>query len=223
MIGYIDSVRDTEFKLCTYEKFVELTTSERIETLIEEYRSGRNPSAKQMLPAFLFQGFDPNVLLGKKGNRRANHLVSNGLFMMDFDHVENPVALYEKFLQNLNTMQITLQDDVALAHITPSGKGLRIVMRLKPNITIETAQESVSKAIGVEADKVVKDLSRLSFVPCYKDVKFVNKELLFKNEQFNTEVSKPCEEGGTTGEGESECGTEIPTRSNQPCSDETQT
>ena len=179
MIGYIDGILDREWKLCTAERFAELVESERTATLIDDYRSGKNKGGKQTLPAFIFQGYDPNVLLGKKGSRLAKALKPTGFFIMDFDHKDNAHAVYDKFLKKLPSLGFDLQKDVALAHITPSGKGLRLVLRLPKGMTIEEAQTWTAKVMEEEIDRVVKDLSRLSFCPKAGDILYINKVLLF--------------------------------------------
>lgn len=178
MIGYINTVKDTAYKQCTCAKFSELIGSPIVKTLIEEYRKG-NQAAKQQLPAFLFQGYDPNVLEGKKGSRRASSLLPTGLFMMDFDHVDFPREVYDKFLLSLPDLGVNLETDVALVHVTPSGKGLRIVLKMFDGKSIEDCQKIVSNKLGFACDEVVKDLSRLSFVPSSDDIIYRNNTLLF--------------------------------------------
>ena len=73
---------------------------------------------------------------------------------------------------------------IALAHITPSGDGLRVVVKRPVGMTIEQAQYEWCKAmkldaVGVKPDAACKDISRLSFAPMHKEVLYYNPSLLF--------------------------------------------
>ena len=73
---------------------------------------------------------------------------------------------------------------LALAHITPSGDGLRVVVKRTKGVTIEQEQYAWCQAmnldaVGVKVDAVCKDISRLSFVPMAKEILYFNPSLLF--------------------------------------------
>ena len=73
---------------------------------------------------------------------------------------------------------------LALAHITPSGDGLRVVVKRPVGMTIEQAQYEWCQAmefdkVGIKCDNVCKDISRLSFAPMKSEVLYYNPSLLF--------------------------------------------
>ena len=68
---------------------------------------------------------------------------------------------------------------IALAHITPSGDGLRLVLKRTKGMSIQQEQYEFCKAMGVTCDDVCKDISRLSFAPMQKEILYYNPSLLF--------------------------------------------
>ena len=69
--------------------------------------------------------------------------------------------------------------ELALAHITPSGDGLRVVVKRTKGMSIEQELYAWCKAMEVKCDDVCKDISRLSFAPMHKEVLYYNPSLLF--------------------------------------------
>ena len=98
-------------------------------------------------------------------------------------------------------------EGVCLAHITPSGDGLRLVIQRTKGKTIEQEQYEFCKAMGVKCDDVCKDISRLSFAPMQKEILYYNPSLLFgelpepmdypNNDLFETHPNPPCEGGNS--------------------------
>ena len=122
------------------------------------------------------------------GNRRANDgAVYNGLVMFDVDHVDNPRGLWEKFVG----MQGLDKFHVALAHITPGTRGLRIIFENQGG-SIEENQRQMAQWLGVEHDPSVKDLARISYAVMGDWVHFENEELMFRD------APTPSEERETT-------------------------
>jgi hypothetical protein len=73
---------------------------------------------------------------------------------------------------------------LALAHVTPSGDGLRVVVKRSVGMTIEQAQYEWCRmmdfdSVGIKPDPACKDISRLSFAPMHKEVLYYNPSLLF--------------------------------------------
>jgi hypothetical protein len=70
---------------------------------------------------------------------------------------------------------------VALAHITPSGDGLRVVLKRTKDTTIEHDQWAWCEVMRLDAkpDPACKDISRLSFAPMQKEILYYNPSLLF--------------------------------------------
>ena len=148
------------------------------------------------------------------GSRRAEFMRPTGLLMMDFDHVgdplpeaspnpsqggeshaslpiiDSPVKLWEYIQEKYSTMSESpllgrgMGEALALAHITPSGDGLRVVVKRTKGVTIEQEQYAWCQAmnldaVGVKFDAVCKDISRLSFAPMQKEILYYNPSLLF--------------------------------------------
>ena len=190
MIGYINHVFDRTWKPCTKEKFYEMLQSPSVKHTIHEVRSG-NKSRKNKLPAFIFCGqldeaayaqYLTTVPDGEKpkGSRCEEFLNPTGLFMMDFDRTEGSAyQLYENFLAAMRKNRIETMGFLALAHRSPSGFGLRLVLRRRSGSSIEEDQRWISALMQEPIDEACKDLSRLSYAVTTEDVFFVDNEMLF--------------------------------------------
>ena len=193
MINYVNNAFDKTLKPCDAQQFMTLTQSEQTEKLITLHRTG-DTRAKAKLPAFTYMGvldeerykqyYRQCEEQGEKplGSRRAEFMRPTGLLMMDYDHV-----IPKKVLNALSEFlsAIPLQY-LALAHITPSGDGLRLVLRRTPGKTIAEEQMEWHQRIAefyrggeLKFDDVCKDISRLSFAPMHKDILYLNPDILF--------------------------------------------
>ena len=170
-------------KVCTKEDFYKVVSSERVINKIAEFRKlkaeGRNNEAdakKRSLPIFIYQAtFDETESKnGKKAcwrRQQAAHL--NGLVMLDIDHVENPVHIFGKMPKEW--FEDGAKNQVMLVHITPSGKGLRVVFKADSEIgDLSANQHHLAKLLGVEPDEACKDASRASFAPQQEEILFIN-------------------------------------------------
>lgn len=117
----------------------------------------RKSQLKKKLPAVTWQAYQ------ERGTQRsAENSIPNGLFILDFDHVDDPRALWERINKEKEQWA---HDKIMVAHITPSGKGLRIVAkRYNTTMSIPDCQNTFCQHYGLENDAAVKDLSRLSFL-----------------------------------------------------------
>ena len=106
-----------------------------------------------------------------------------GLVVMDIDHVEDPITLYQGWVEKgLDWEKLGIE----LIYITPSGKGLKIVFkaRLEWGNLIDN-QHAMAKVLGVEVDESCKDASRMSFICKESDILFINQELFnYENKEF---------------------------------------
>ena len=98
--------------------------------------------------------------------------------------IDSPVKLWGYIVSEYRERGAELSDDVALAHITPSGDGLRVVVKRVKGFTIERSQQEWCdymnlSVIGIKPDAACKDISRLSFAPMHKEVLYYNPSLLF--------------------------------------------
>ena len=190
MINYVNNAFDKTLKACDAQQFNILVAHRETEKLILAHRGG-DTRAKAKLPALTYMG----VLDTEKykqylrqceeqgtkplGSRRVEFMRPTGLLMLDFDHVEDPHAVYQRILQVLDVAGLKPEEVLALVHITPSGDGLRVVMERTKGQTIEQDQMRWAELIAVKVDAVCKDISRLSFAPMQKEILYFNPSMLF--------------------------------------------
>ena len=112
----------------------------------------------------------------KKGPRRVLkgcHL--NGLVMLDIDHVDNPMEVWEK-LQKCEQLMAR----VVLVHITSSGHGIRIIFIADKQIgNLADQQISFAAVLGYAPDQSTIDATRNSFAPKEDEILFIDEERLF--------------------------------------------
>ena len=177
MTNYVNNAYDKCLKPCDAQQFSNIINSPKTEELIALYRSG-DSRAKVNLPALTYMGVLDEEKYKKyvkqcreqgvkeKGSRCAEYMRPTGLLMLDFDHVGNVRALYDHVLSAFQKHGVHTESYLALAHITPSGDGLRLVLKRTVGLTIEQDQQDWCKFIdGVTPDAACKDISRLSFAP----------------------------------------------------------
>ncbi|MCQ2050560.1 MAG: hypothetical protein MJZ22_06130, partial [Candidatus Saccharibacteria bacterium] len=90
----------------------------------------------------------------KDNKRKVDNAIPSGLNMIDVDHISNAREVWEQISKK------ELPFKIALAHVTPSGRGLRIIFRQPEALSIAEAQAELAKACGVVHDEVTKDLAR---------------------------------------------------------------
>lgn len=136
----------------TRELFEQLIKQPWLAKIAEEIAAG-NLDRKRDLPAACWQ-----AAFG--GQKRSNvNALPSGLFALDVDHVDDPLALFESFKERINDLGIYV------VHKTPSTRGLRIVALCRSEFSsISDNQAWLAKEIGVEHDAVTRDFARLSFL-----------------------------------------------------------
>ena len=154
---------------------------------------------KDKLPAALFQAskFDVSVH-PKRGegcwvNQAYVHL--SGLCVADVDHIENPLKLYQGWIEKGIDWEML---GVVFVYITPSGYGLKIVF--KADAARGNLMDNIlwlQEVLGVVADPACKDASRRSYLTTEKDVLFINKTELFtyENKEFDERFSPLYRDG----------------------------
>ena len=158
-------------KQSTVKKFFAKSDEERLLAFAQEL--------KDNLTAFIFSCREFDATETGKGkmfcHRRLADCHLNGLVMLDIDHVENPLEVFEALKANQELMART-----ALAHITSSKKGIRIVFtadindgNLADNVIV------FAKKLGYMADSSCIDATRNSFAPKEEDILYINEEKLF--------------------------------------------
>ena len=231
MINYVNNSFDKVLKPCDAQQFMTLTQSEQTERLILGHRAGEKNS-KAKLPALTYMGVldlpryqeylnecERQGTRAALGSRRAEFMRPTGLLMLDFDHVGDPVKLWETIKEKMSAMPVPPPSQggqgwvssVALAHITPSGDGLRVVLRRTKDTPIDHNQWAWCKmmALDVAPDPACKDISRLSFAPMHKEILYYNPSLLFAElpdakdypdgTLWQTHPNPPCEGGNSNG------------------------
>ena len=196
MINYVNNAYDKVLKPCDAQRFSIITNSQETERLILAHRGG-DEKAKAKLPALTYMGvFDSDKYrkyleqcreqdIKPQGSRKAEFMRPTGLLMMDFDHQPNPRTIYDALLLCLSSDEIAPASVLALAHITPSGDGLRLVLKREKGKSIAQEQYEWFKRIEkhhegeLSFDDVCKDISRLSFAPMKSEILYFNPSLLF--------------------------------------------
>ena len=167
----------------TKERWDVLTQDTKTAELIKAFREG-DKDAKTKLPAVCWSGYT------QEGNtRKIESMTPTGLYMIDIDHIDHltPEKVFEEIRGKLPADII---EALRLAHITPSGKGLRMVMQCTENFTtLAEHMEWLDKIIGFnqygDFDTAVKDISRLSFIPQASDILFESPLLWEDKENYN--------------------------------------
>ena len=155
MIGYFKSVGSRASNL-DLDGFLTIVRSEHVKNLCTAIAGGDKDS-KRRLPAFTWQA------TFEQGSPRSNkNAKPTGLFILDIDHIKEDVKSFFKRLQK-NFPEV-VKERIPVAHITPSGHGLRLVCICDPNLpTIQEQQCVMARRLGIEIDEVAKDFARLSF------------------------------------------------------------
>lgn len=143
--------------------------SEKYKSKVEAIRAEENPSKsplKDRLPVFTPTGrFNHRSIKGLENY--------NGVICLDVDGVENPTELKSKCKE---------LPWVFGAFITPSGKGLKVIVKTNANVDnykdAEVAvAEAFHKATGSMRDNHCKDIARIQFVS-YDPETYINENSL---------------------------------------------
>lgn len=156
-------------------------------TLIREYREG-DKDAKTKLPAVCWTGY----IADKKKSRKIENMTPTGLYMIDIDHIsKSGKSIQEVWDKIFAYCESTKLDQyIRLAHITPSGDGLRLVMQCsQPFETLPEHMQWLDDQINFseygDFDTAVKDISRLSFIPQACDILYESDKLWSDEDNFN--------------------------------------
>ena len=155
---------------------------------IDKFRATGDASLKRKLPAFIFQATfdDTTSAKGRTGAWRKQAATRlNGLVVMDLDHIESPLTLYQGWVdRGLDWKQL----GILLIYITPSGKGLKIVFKARLDWgNLISNQHQMAHLLGddVVVDEACKDASRMSFICKETDILYINKEIFeYENKEY---------------------------------------
>ena len=192
-------------KPCTKEDFYKIVSSDRVKNKITEFRKlkaeGNDKEAdakKRSLPIFIYQAtFEESE--SKNGSKacwrkqEAAHL--NGLVMLDIDHIENPAKLFMHMPPDL--FEDGAKNQVMLVHITPSGKGLRVVFKADIAVgDLSANQHHLATLLGVEPDEACKDASRASFSPQQEEILYINDTIFdYQDDEFEKQFGEQYRKG----------------------------
>ena len=116
--------------------------------------------------------------------QKAAHLT--GLVMLDVDHMEDDprkvfAAIPEHWLDD------DCGNQILLAHVTPSGCGLRLVCKADPKRgNLADNQQFIAHSLGLKSDACVKNADRLSFAVTAKDIIYIDNQIFtYENEEYD--------------------------------------
>ena len=189
-----------------YQKFclkeaAKKKVGEAFKQLTDEEKLTRWATAlKESLPPLIFgaRDFDETPLKKDPSRSMKRRVLTgihlSGLFMFDVDHVDNPREIFEQ------TQAEGFPWEVVFAHLTSSGKGLRLVCKAKVEVgNIADNQIELAKALGVKADASCIDASRISYAPMREDVYYLNENELinYYNDEFDKTYCEAYRSGRT--------------------------
>ena len=180
-------------------QFYALVRAKQWNENIDKYRETHDAALKRKLPAFIFQAtFDETTSKsGKTGAWRKQAATRlTGLVVMDIDHIENPLTLYQGWVEKALDFK---KLGIVLIYVTPSGQGIKIVFKAdvaKGNLIDN--QHAMAKVLGVEVDESCKDASRMSFICKESDILFIDKELFtYENKEFGERYNAVYRDGSS--------------------------
>lgn len=158
--SYVESAMASEAKLCRREDFDRVIDSAEVADLVGRIGQcedkEKRGALKKRLPAFCFHA---TFHCGKRSNKDA---ICSGLFMIDLDDSKDDVSEVWSRIE----AAVSVKDcrwKVYLSHMTPSGKGLRLVVRCIDGVSVPDCQKMFCAEMGLVNDPAVKDLARCSF------------------------------------------------------------
>lgn len=168
---------------------------------VDAYRNGF-AGAKKNLPAICFTGHS------KSGKRLASDMEPTQFVMIDIDHCEDPRMSFESFFEAYNKSHTELDDVLVLAHITPSGKGLRLVfLAVSDEPTLLKHMTDINEKYNLsnygDFDSACKDLGRLSF--CFKrdELLFCDDAVMNMEKVAHTPIKNAHADSGSPGKAQS--------------------
>ena len=178
-IGYMDSCRSKTMKRLTPEALETLTTSNEVNSIMRQIEAETDQEMKSKLkgnlPVVLFACQMPPLF-----SQVVSHdAIPSGFCLHDWDHMEvAPRKFYDEQIAGKET-----ELGIVVAHVTPRGEGLRLVTILGEGERITQCQERLAATFGMSrfADRKIKDLSRVSFLPSKDYMLFVDEDKLFNH------------------------------------------
>ena len=204
MIGYAKSVKDN-VQPCTSKQLHSAIDSPRVEEVcraiseaLQKHQQGEmtkeefealKSRMKKELPILTLHATFQN------GRRKNDEALPSGLSMYDLDHIPNPLERWESIAPRIAELGIVL------AHITPSGEGLRLAFRMPQGMNLAEAQAWMAQQLGdTQYDSCVKDYARCSFVVPREYVLYLDEEALLSScspqstQSFTESLNSPSDD-----------------------------
>ena len=189
MIGYAKSVKDN-VQPCTREQLHSAFDSPRVaevcqaiaEALAKHRQGGMTKDEYEAVKSLMKKQLPILTLhaIFKNGRRKNDEAIPSGLSMYDLDDILNPRAKWAEIEPRKEELGIVL------AHVTPSGEGLRLAFRMPQGMSLAEAQAWMASQLGdAQYDSCVKDYARCSFLVPRAYVLYLDEEALlsFRAEQ----------------------------------------
>ncbi|MBR6842165.1 MAG: hypothetical protein IKM77_07725 [Prevotella sp.] len=167
--------------------FQNKTNAQKLQ-LFSAYEKGEHPFIN-----FCASGYDESEIKDKKGNvkkgpwRKQKYVHLSGLVAIDIDHVENPMAIFERWQQELDFKALKIY----FIYITPLGQGLRVVFRCDVSRgNLIDNQMWMCEKLGVEPDASCKDGSRGYFLTSDENFLYDNLKEMYDDEADEAFISK---------------------------------
>lgn len=179
-------VRDEVTVPCSPEAFDAIVddprvhdTLERLKTLAAAGDTKAYRALKESLPVCCYHA------MRFEGNKRnVDNAVRSGLAMFDLDHIADPTALWQTFVERGGLTQFV----VALAHTTPSMEGLRIVVERREGVSIAEEQRRLAEFLSLRTyDASTCDDARASFVVARDRILFMDNSVLWYDDEDTPE------------------------------------
>lgn len=170
-----------------YDLLQRICSSTEVISICTETVAGHK-ELKRNLPAVTWQS--NYEMKAQRGNKNA---VPTGLYIIDMDGVEEPQKEWERICKEHSSIE---KKEIVGAHITPSGKGLRLICLAPRKLkTIAECQQRMARVLNIEIDEVTKDFARLSFL--------VKQDMWLKQspklcETFDTDLINPSNANAAT-------------------------
>lgn len=154
-----------------WSDIVKLSKQDYIAQLVEAYRAG-NEEAKKKLPSICYVGDCMKT-------RMAKYMMPTQAVMIDIDHCEDARKAISDIKEKDKEWWL---HNVLIAHITPSGKGVRIVFWAQEGTTslaenMDWFNKTYDLAQYGKFDAPCKDFSRISFIFKYDDLIYESTQL----------------------------------------------
>ena len=166
-------------KVIDIDGFVKEAGSAQVKRNVTAYRNG-DPDGKGKLPSVCFTGFVP------EGSRRVDkQMTPTQLFIIDVDHMKRaPREVWEDLKKRIDKCRQAdaIWKNLGLVHITPSGEGLRMVLRCVENFpTLVEHMKWLDELLQFndfgKFDEPVHNIGRVSYVPLAEEILLLNKEV----------------------------------------------